>query len=96
MNATPRQPPSFVPTLTEVVDGQSNLAPVPVRSLQDELVQRVMQRVDLVLERRVREAVATVIVQQTQGLLPQLRAEIEAAVMSSVLDALAQPPGRDR
>ena len=96
MNSTPRHPPAFVPTLTEVVEGQGGPAPVPGRQLQDDLVQRVMQRVDLLLERRVREAVATVIVQQTQDLLPQLRAEIEAAVLSSVLEALAQAPGRDR
>ena len=91
-----RAPPRFVPTLTEVVEGQGGPAPVPGRQLQDDLVQRVMQRVDLLLERRVREAVATVIVQQTQDLLPQLRAEIEAAVLSSVVEALAQAPGRDR
>ncbi len=96
MNSTPRHPPAFVPTLTEVVEGQGGPAPVPGRQLQDDLVQRVMQRVDLLLERRVREAVATVIVQQTQDLLPQLRAEIEAAVLSSDVEALAQAPGRDR
>ena len=96
MNSTPRHPPAFVPTLTEVVEGQGGPAPASGRQLQDDLVQRVMQRVDLMLERRVREAVATVIVQQTQDLLPQLRAEIEAAVLSSVVEALDQAPGRER
>ena len=52
--ATNRPPPRFVPTLTEVVhSGPAPLATVPGVS-QDQLAQRVLQRVDLVLDRRIR------------------------------------------
>jgi hypothetical protein len=90
MNSTPRHPPAFVPTLTEVVEGQGGPAPVPGRQLQDDLVQRVMQRVDLLLERRVREAVATgASSSRHQDLLPQLREEIESVVRHAVYEAVA-------
>src|SRR4051812_41944175 len=50
-----RPPPRFVPTLTEVVhSGPAPLTPVPGLS-HEQLAQRVLQRVDLVLDRRVRE-----------------------------------------
>jgi hypothetical protein len=91
-------PPRFVPTLTDVVhpvdqfdrqpaaqQGQNNAA-----QLEDQIVHRVMQRVDLVLERRLREAVAQVILSQTQALGPRLREEIELVVRESVSQAVAQ------
>ena len=57
--------------------------------LEDQIVQRVMQRVDLVLERRLREAVAQVILSHTQTLGPRLREEIELVVRESVSQAVA-------
>ena len=97
-------PPRFVPTLTDVVapgvpqpQGQfAELArPVPFNQLEDQMVHRVMQRVDLVLERRLREAVGQLILAHTQALGPRLREEIELVVRESVIQAVAQelPPG---
>ena len=57
--------------------------------LEDQIVHRVMQRVDLVLERRLREAVAQVILSHTQTLGPRLREEIELVVRESVSQAVA-------
>jgi FixJ family two-component response regulator len=91
-------PPRFVPTLTDVVRQVENLAPAqpsvnvqqnPLQ-LEDQIVHRVMQRVDLVLERRLREAVAQVILSHTQTLGPRLREEIELVVRESVSQAVAQ------
>jgi hypothetical protein len=89
-----RTPPRFVPTLTEVVPGTgpaplSPSGPTPSLS-QDELAQRVLQRVDLVLERRLREAMATVILEQTNALAPLLRERLEAVVRQAVSDAVAE------
>ena len=90
-------PPRFVPTLTEVV--QAGLAPdLPfgalkspsVAQLEEQMVHRVMQRVDLVLERRLREAVGQLILTHTQALAPRLREEIELVVRESVSQAVAQ------
>lgn len=94
-------PPRFVPTLTDVVQLADQIAkPSPDKpisefqddalQLEDQIVHRVMQRVDLVLERRLREAVAQVILSQTQTLAPRLREEIELVVRESVSQAVAQ------
>ena len=103
MNSAP-VPPRFVPTLTDVVHPATapsqkpdeGLVPSDPVQLEDQIVHRVMQRVDLVLERRLREAVAQVILSHTQALGPRLREEIELVVRESVIQAVAQelPPGR--
>ncbi len=91
-------PPRFVPTLTDVVQPAAN-SPLEtphgsvergLDSLDDQIIHRVMQRVDLVLERRLREAVAQVILAQTQTLAPRLREEIDLVVRESVSQAVAQ------
>jgi hypothetical protein len=88
--ATGRTPPRFVPTLTEVVQhsGPVPLSPAPAIS-QDQIVQRVLQRVDLVLDRRVREAIATVVLEQTNLLAPLLRERLEQVVRDVVAEAVA-------
>jgi hypothetical protein len=84
-----RPPPRFVPTLTEVVHtGPTPLAPAPSIS-QDQLAQRVLQRVDLALDRRVREAIATVVLEQTNALAPLLRERLEVVVREVVAQAVA-------
>jgi hypothetical protein len=63
--------------------------------VQEQIVQRVLQRVDLVLERRLREVVGQLILEHTQSLTPRLREEMEAVVRQSVSQALeseATPP----
>jgi hypothetical protein len=90
--ASTRNPPRFVPTLTEVVRSKKS-APgpvVPAVLSEDQLAHRIMQRVELSLERRLREAIATTVLQQTQMLGPLLRAEIELVVRESVGQALAE------
>lgn len=62
----------------------------PGGQFEDQMVHRVMQRVDLVLERRLREAVGQVILTHTQALGPRLREEIELVVRESVSQAMAQ------
>jgi hypothetical protein len=82
-----------VPTLTEVVQGreapQATLA-AQAATLQEQIIHRVMQRVDLSLERRLRESVATLVLEQTRSLGPMLREEIESVVRQSVSEAVAQ------
>ena len=110
----PPAPPRFVPTLTEVVRpmpapmpaappepaGTGLPAPPSAVSaeLQEQMVQRVLQRVNLVLERRLREVVGQLILEHTQTLVPSLRKEIEDVVRQSVSQALkheAAPPTTD-
>jgi hypothetical protein len=89
-----KQPPRFVPTLTEVVhSGPAPLTPSVLAApplSPDQLAQRVLQRVDLVLDRRLREAIAALVLEQTSALAPLLRERIEQAVRDVVADAVAQ------
>lgn len=101
--AQQKTPPQYVPTLTEVVQplapdmphaapalAQALHATPPSGLVEEQLVHRIMQRVDLLLERRLREAIATVVLEQTRSMAPALREEIEAVVRQTVSDALAQ------
>ena len=90
--ATNRPPPRFVPTLTEVVQsGPAPLTATPVPGAgQEQLAHRVLQRVDMVLERRLREEIATVVLEQTSALVPLLRERLEDLVREVVADAIAE------
>jgi len=84
-----RTPPKFVPTLTEVVRSGAAASRSEPGMTQEQLVQRVMQRVDLALERKLREAIAATVLEQTRALGPILREEIEHVVRDSVAQAFA-------
>ena len=100
-------PPRFVPTLTEIVrppqmpaedETQGRSTPDLLR-FQEQMVHRVMQRVDLTLERLLRETVGRLVLEHTQALAPSLRDEIEIVVRQSVNQAFEQElasqlPGR--
>lgn len=87
-----RQPPRYVPTLTEVVKSAAEAAPgVSDGSLsQEQLIHRVMQRVDVTLERRLREAIAATVLEQTRAIGQLLREEIEQVVRQTVSQAFAE------
>ncbi|MFL6693141.1 MAG: hypothetical protein ACJ8GO_09285 [Ramlibacter sp.] len=77
-----------MPTLTEVVQGSAASAGAD-RVAQEELVRRVMQRIDLTLDRRLREAIASVVLEHNRQLAPALREQIQAVVGAAVSEALA-------
>ncbi|HQS32749.1 MAG: hypothetical protein B7X59_05885 [Polaromonas sp. 39-63-203] len=92
-------PPRFVPTLTEVVEPSAVAVTLPAEppstgvdraAMEDKLVERVLQRVDLTLERQLREALGQLILEHTETLAPQLRQEIERVVRHSVSEAFVQ------
>jgi hypothetical protein len=85
-----RTPPRYVPTLTEVVKTPPASQTASIGGLsQEQLILRVMQRVDLTLERRLREAIAATVLEQTRSLGPLLRDEIESVVRETVAQAFA-------
>ncbi len=69
---------------------ESSFNPQVGARLEEALVQRVLQRVDLIIERRLREAVGQVILEHTESLTPRLREEIEVVVRQSLSQAFAQ------
>ena len=92
MNRLPG-PPAHVPTLTDIVHPASSQEAVDesagaemaaATDLQALMVQRVLQRIDGVLERRLHEATEQLIRAHVQALLPQLLDEIERVVRESV------------
>lgn len=94
-----RPPPRYVPTLTEVVQPPAPAATGPAGAAdadapgQEEVIRRVLQRLDGMLERRLRERIAAVVIEQTQALAPLLRDEIEASVRQAVAEAFEQEFG---
>ncbi|MDR3454734.1 MAG: hypothetical protein P4L96_18375 [Rhodoferax sp.] len=106
MSRAARTPPRYVPTLTEIVTPVAEPAPdwvadVPVlpdevtepesfSSMQEQIVHRVMQRVNVLVEQRLLEAITTVVQQHTRSLEPLLREEIESVVRQSVSEAVAE------
>lgn len=77
-------PPPTLPTVAAVA-----LASTAPDVLRDQLVQRVMQRVDGLLQRELHEAVAAMVLQHTHALVPRLREEIELVVRQAVAEAVA-------
>lgn len=53
----------------------------------DELVHRVMQKVDFVLAERIKESVNRIIEQQTRALIPRLHEELEFTVRKTIDEA---------
>jgi hypothetical protein len=91
-----RTPPRYVPTLTEVVKGTPAAGPAAAMPSKEELILRVMQRVDMSLERRLREAIAAAVLEQARALGPLLRDEIESVVRETVAQAFADEISNDR
>lgn len=92
-------PPRYVPTLTEVVPP----APLPEPALIDPaatsalseqtqalMMQRVLQRTDLMIEQRLHDAIEQLILAHTQAMMPSLREEIERVVRESFTRAFEQ------
>lgn len=63
--------------------------------LEEQLLHRVMQRIDLSLEERLTDTVSAAVQQQLDSMLPQLRAEIEQVLRAVVVEALAQELSED-
>ncbi|MEZ0306672.1 MAG: hypothetical protein ACAH21_02025 [Ramlibacter sp.] len=92
-----RTPPRYVPTLTEVVKSSGEPRPASTGDLsQDLVIRRVMQRIDLTLERKLREAIAATVIEQTRSIAPMLRDEIELVVRETVAQAFAEELGSGR
>lgn len=86
----PSEPPA--PSVADAMDGFWEAHAQKIT--EEYLVHRLMQRVDLVLDQRLREAIASVVQEQTRSIVVRLREEVESvvrqAVYESVADELAQ------
>ncbi len=95
-------PADLVVPVVQAVVAEAGAAPTPaappMESIWDShaqqvteeyLVHRLMQRVDLVLDQRLRDAIATVVQQQTRSIVVRLREEVESVVRQAVYEAVA-------
>lgn len=57
---------------------------------EERLVQRLLERVDGVLDQRLRESIAQVVQEQTRSLTLRLQEELESVLRQTVQEALAQ------
>lgn len=91
--AQPAAPAPRLSTLGLLPDTEPTRPPAPatldLRALEDQLMHRLMQRVDVSLERYLHDAVASMVLQHTHALVPRLREEVEFVVRQAVSEAVA-------
>lgn len=97
-SVAPQPPPALVKAVP-VLASPAALVPAVVPDkpakptlpdgFEEMMVHRVMQRVDVLLEKRLRDAIAHVVQEQTRSVLPRLREEVESVVRQSVYEAVA-------
>lgn len=97
-----KPPPALAPRAPQVASSTTlpsapAAGPAPLEQgrplpdgMEEYVVHRVMQRVDVVLDQRLRDAIATVVQEQTRSVLPRLREEIESVVRNAVYEAVAE------
>ncbi|GAC1355478.1 MAG: hypothetical protein NVSMB34_08730 [Variovorax sp.] len=67
----------------------AQLSQAEIVSLEEQLLHRVLQRVDLSLEERVSDAVSAAVQNQLDVMVPRLRHEIETVLRALVIEAMA-------
>lgn len=101
MSTTTRNLPRFLPTLTEVVQppGLARTSAAVMPDFED-MVQSVMQRVNLTIERRLLEEtdalVRTLVTDPLQDLRLRIRQELEMVVRQAVLEAMRSRADPDK
>lgn len=93
MSTPPRNLPRFLPTLTEIVHLPAvERTTTPVTPDLEATVSFVMQRVDSVIERRLREEtdvmLRNIVTEQLQSLGVRLRHELDTVVRQAVSEAM--------
>lgn len=89
MSSSPKHPPRFVPTLTEVVrKSAAKREPKRIDYEAEGLVQRVLKEVELSMEQRLGAAIDQMVLEQLETLRPLLKRDLETLVRHAVNNAL--------
>jgi hypothetical protein len=90
-------PPRYVPTLTEVVNLPPSSTLIPATEgpkdssdAEQDVVERIIQRLMPVMQIKLREIVASVIHEEIRAMEPRLMQEVESMARQTVSQALAQ------
>jgi hypothetical protein len=78
------------PSQAMALSPEAKLSEAEAFRLEEQLLHRVLQRVDLSLEERVSDAVSAAVQQHLDTMIPGLRHEIEAVLRALVSEALAR------
>ncbi|MGO4395407.1 hypothetical protein AB4Z46_29030 [Variovorax sp. M-6] len=88
-SAAPAAPTAAEPSQTVALGPEAARSEADAFRLEEQLLHRVLQRVDLSLEERVSDAVSAAVQQHLDTMIPALRGEIEAVLRALVSEALA-------
>ena len=86
--AEPRAP-AIDPRKAVALNPTERLSELESFALEEQLLHRVLQRVDLSLEDRLSDAVSAAVQVQLDAMVPRLRGEIEAVLRTLVTESLA-------
>ena len=78
------------PAQAVALSPQAMLSEADAFQLEEQLIHRVLQRIDLSLEERLSDTVSAAVQQQLDNMIPRLRGEIETVLRELVSEALAQ------
>ncbi|VTU29549.1 hypothetical protein H6CHR_03217 [Variovorax sp. PBL-H6] len=78
------------PSQAVALGPQALLSDADAFRVEEQLLHRVLQRVDLALEERLSDTVSAAVQQQLDNMIPRLRDEIETVLRELVSQALAQ------
>lgn len=78
------------PSQAVALGPQALLSEADAFRVEEHLLHRVLQRVDLSLEERLSDTVSAAVQQQLDSMIPRLRDEIETVLRELVSEALAQ------
>lgn len=89
---TPTAPPATVaePSGAVALSPEARISEAEAFRLEEQLLHRVLQRVDLSLEERVSDAVSAAVQHHLDTMIPGLRREIEAVLRELVSESLAR------
>ena len=82
-------PPALDPAEAVALPPAEQRSEAEIVRLEEQLLHRVLQRVDLSLEERLSDTVSAAVQQQLDAMVPRLREEIEAVLRALVIEAMA-------
>lgn len=81
--------PPIEPAQAVALSPQAQLSEVQALRLEEQLLHRVLQRIDLSLEEQISDAVSAAVQHHLDTMIPRLRDEIEVVLRTLVSEALA-------
>ena len=82
-------PADIEPSQAVALTPEAQISEADAFRLEEQLLHRVLQRVDLSLEERLSDTVSAAVQHQLDAMVPRLRNEIEAVLRALVIEAMA-------